>query len=63
VSGEVAFTILVDIAADDTWLPYATVHVPAGQVVRHDFPGGYSAHWVRLKADRPCKATAMFDYQ
>jgi hypothetical protein len=62
-SGEVAFTILVDVAANDTWMPYATIRVPAGQVTTHNFPDGYSAHWVRLKADRRCKATAMFDYQ
>jgi len=61
--GEVNFTVLVDVAADDTWLPYATLRVPAGQTVTHEFPEGYSAHWVRLKADRACRATATFTYR
>lgn len=62
-AGEVTFTILVDVAADDTWLPYATLRVPAGQTVTHVFPDGYAAHWVRLKADRACRATATFTYR
>ncbi len=60
--GDASFTILVDVAADGQWLPYATVSVPAGRTVTHEFPAGYSAHWVRLKADRACKATATFIY-
>lgn len=59
---EIAFTILVDVAANDTWFPYATIRVPPGQTVTHAFPRGYSAHWVRLKTDRPCRATALFAY-
>jgi hypothetical protein len=62
-AGEVAFTILVDVAADGTWLPYQTVRVPAGQTITHVFPDGYAAHWVRLEVDRPCKATATFRYE
>lgn len=26
-------------------------------------PAGYSAHWVRLTANRPCKASATFTYE
>jgi len=59
---EIAFTILVDVAADNTWFPYATIRVPPGETVAHVFPWGYSAHWVRLKADRACRASAVFVY-
>lgn len=44
------------------WLPLATVEVPAGQTVVHRFPAGLSAHWVRLKTDCECAATAVFTY-
>ena len=61
--GEVNFSILVDVAANDRWLPYSTIRVPAGQTVTHTFPAGYSAHWVRVSVDKKCKATAMFTYE
>jgi hypothetical protein len=61
-AGDVNITILVDVAANDTWFAYRTLRVPAEQTVTHVFPSGYSAHWVRLKTDRACKATALFNY-
>lgn len=59
----VAITILVDPAGDNTWHPYQTLSVPAGQTLTHEFTVGYSAHWVRLKADHACKATGQFKYE
>ena len=59
----VTITVEVDPAGDGGWLPAATLTVPPGETVRHDFPAGYSAHWVRLTADRPCTATATFIYE
>ena len=58
----VQFTIEVDFLANGTWHAYQTVTVPAGQTVTHAFPDGFSAHWVRVKADSDCKATAWFVY-
>lgn len=58
----VTFTMEVDFAADNSWSPYAQFIVPAGQVVRHVFPDGYSAHWVRLKSDTTTTVTAQFTY-
>jgi hypothetical protein len=60
---DVRFTIEVDPAATGAWHPYATVAVPAGKTVTHEFPAAYSAHWVRVKADAACKATAWFTYE
>jgi hypothetical protein len=60
---DVTFTIQVDVAADGTWLPYATIRVPPGPTVTHAFPEGYSAHWVRAQTDRACRATVMFTYK
>jgi hypothetical protein len=60
--GEVRFTTEVDFLADGTWHTYETIAVPAGKTVTHTFPAGFAAHWVRVKADADCKATAHFLY-
>lgn len=62
-SGNVNFTIEVDVTADGTWHVYDTISVPAFRNVRHEFPHGYSAHWVRVRADQHCRATARFIYE
>ena len=59
----VTFTIEVDYMADHTWHVYDRIAVPAGETVRHDFPEGFSAHWVRVTVDRDCHATAWFVYK
>jgi hypothetical protein len=59
---DVRFTIEVDFLADGTWHAYETVTVPAGKTVTHAFPAGFAAHWVRVKADAECTATAWFVY-
>jgi hypothetical protein len=61
-ASSVTFTVEVDFAADNTWSPYAQITVSAGQTVRHVFPEGYSAHWVRVKTDTTTTATAQFTY-
>ncbi|HEX2970932.1 MAG TPA: hypothetical protein VHP11_01295, partial [Tepidisphaeraceae bacterium] len=61
-TGEVKFAIEVDFAADGSWHLYDTISVPAKQTIRHVFPAGFSAHWVRVKANKDCQATAKFVY-
>ncbi len=58
----VTFAIEVDFAADNTWSEYARFTVQPGQTLRHIFPDGYSAHWVRVKADATTTATAQLNY-
>jgi hypothetical protein len=58
----VTFSVEVDFAADNTWSEYARFTIGPGQTLRHVFPDGYSAHWVRLKADTTTRATAQFTY-
>lgn len=60
--GEVLFQVEVD-TDHHGWHPYQAIRVPAGQTVTHAFPEGYSAHWVRFRVDRPCRATAMLTYE
>jgi hypothetical protein len=56
-------TFSVEINFDHRyWRPYETLCVPPGKTVTHGFPDGFHAHWVRIKVDRACKATAWFTY-
>ena len=42
---------------------YKTFEVKKGEKLEYKFPEGFSAHWVQVKADKSCKATAWFKYQ
>lgn len=44
------------------WHLYKTFDVTAGRAVVHQFPDGYSAHWIRAIADKDIKATVQFVY-
>ncbi|MBN2507942.1 MAG: hypothetical protein JXQ71_14750 [Verrucomicrobia bacterium] len=58
----VTFTVEVDVAACATWRTYARFTVQPGQTLKHLFPEGYSAHWVRLQTDASATASAIFTY-
>jgi len=58
----VVFTVEVDFAANGEWSEYLKLVVEPGQTAYHRFPAGYSAHWVRLKANRATRASALFTY-
>lgn len=58
----VTFTVEVDIVGDGEWKPYQRITVPAGDYSHHEFPDAFSAHWLRVTADRDCAATAFFIY-
>jgi len=60
---DVRLAIEVDFTGDGTWHVYRSIPVPPGRGAVHTFPPGFSAHWVRLKADRDCRATAWFVYE
>jgi len=36
--------------------------MPANSYIHHEFPDGFSAHWVRASIDKSWKATAYFIY-
>jgi hypothetical protein len=59
----VNFRIEVDFLANGTWHEYATLAVQPGEPLRHAFPAGFGAHWVRVTADAEVKATAIFHYE
>ncbi len=45
------------------WKMYKTIRVPAGQTIRHTFPAGYNAHWIRAVSDKDCTATVWMKYE
>lgn len=58
----VQFTLEVDFLGNGRWYTYDTFEIPAGGYVHHEFPQGFSAHWVRMTADKECTATVYFTY-
>jgi hypothetical protein len=59
----VAFDIEVDVLGNGTWSVYNSLTVPAGGAVNHVFEDGFSAHWIRIRANKDCTATAHFHYR
>ncbi len=58
----VAFSIEVDFMGTGVWKTYDVLEVGANGYTHHEFPGAFGAHWVRIRADRDCTATAQFHY-
>ena len=58
----VTFTIEVDFLGTGTWVTYDVIEVTTDGYAHHEFPDGFSAHWVRVKPDRNCRATVYFYY-
>lgn len=58
----VGFTVEVDFLGNGSWKKYEVFELPANDYHHHEFPDGFSAHWVRITADRDCTATAYFIY-
>ncbi|MFN0121111.1 MAG: hypothetical protein ACKV2V_11490 [Blastocatellia bacterium] len=58
----VTFRLEVDFLGDGTWAPYDNLTVPAHGYRHHEFPAGFSAHWVRVTASANCNATVTLIY-
>lgn len=58
----VDFRIEIDFLGTQIWQTYQTVRVPANGYAHHEFPPGFSAHWVRVIANATCTATSQFIY-
>ena len=58
----VSFRIEVDALGNGSWRLYKLVRVSPKGYACHVFPEGFSAHWVRVAADKACTATAQFVY-
>lgn len=58
----VEFTLEADFLGDGSFGTGERIVVAPGEHRTHVFPAGFSAHWVRLVADRDCTVTAQFVY-
>ena len=61
-TGPVTFIVEVDFLGIQAWKTYQEITVPASGYVHHEFPIGFSAHWVRVTLDNSCSASAYFHY-
>jgi hypothetical protein len=57
-----AVDVEVDFLGDGSWHPYARLDLDAGGYAHHEFPSGFSAHWVRLVPGAATTLTAQFAY-
>ncbi len=59
----VTFKIEVDFLGNGTMKEYKRITVqPDTGYAHHEFPDGFSAHWVRVSTDTDCTATVYFMY-
>jgi hypothetical protein len=58
----VTFRLEVDINGKGLWKTYGTFNVKPDESLEHTFPEGFSAYWVRVRANSDCQATAWFTY-
>jgi predicted aminopeptidase len=58
----VSFRVEVDFLGTGRWQRYAELPVEAGGYAHHEFPAGFSAHWVRVVPGQDCRASAQLVY-
>ncbi len=58
----ISFTVEIDFVGDGSWKTYGTFSVSKNGYMHHEFPDGFSAHWIRMRADKDCTATAYLIY-
>lgn len=58
----VEMTIETDFMGNGDFKVFKKIKVEPGEYIHYEFPESYSAHWMRLSADKSCNATAMVIY-
>ena len=61
-NGDTTIALEVDIDGTGLWVSYQSFGVAAGQTVRHTFPDGFSAYWVRSVSSHDTEASVIFEY-
>jgi hypothetical protein len=62
-NGDTTISLEVDIDGTGLWVPYEAFRVAAGQTVRHTFPDGFGAYWVRSVSSHDTEASVIFEYE
>ncbi|MEA1878986.1 MAG: hypothetical protein U9N86_19245 [Bacteroidota bacterium] len=58
----VTFELLADFVGEGEFRLIQVIQVNSGEGATVEFEEGFSANWVRIRADRKCRATAWFTY-
>ena len=58
----VTFELLADFVGDGVFRGFRLIQVNSGEGASVEFEEGFSANWIRLRADKECRATAWFTY-
>jgi hypothetical protein len=58
----ITFTLEADPVGNGPWMEYKTFRVEPGKTIAFDFPKDFAARWVRFKADKPCAASTLLEY-
>lgn len=61
--GATTVRVEVDFLGDGSFAPYARIELAPGEYVHHDFPPGFSAHWVRIVPLTAGTLTAHFHFR
>ena len=59
----VKIKVEVDLSGTGIWVLYREFNVKPGEPTKHTFPKAFSAYWVRVSANKPTMATALFNYE
>ncbi len=58
----VDFVIQTDFTGNGDFQNFKTISVKPGEYVHYEFPDSYSAIWMRIVAEKSCKATVIINY-
>ncbi len=56
-------TLQIDLDGNGLWVKYKSFSIPSGAPLRHEFPDGFSACWVRAVCNTDTSATVQFEYR
>ncbi|MGH2624703.1 MAG: hypothetical protein ACRDE7_13625, partial [Sphingobacterium sp.] len=59
----VTFQIEMDPSGNGEWVNYKKITVASGENLTYTFPKGTEARWIRFSANKPCKASAILNYE
>ncbi|MCS7469992.1 hypothetical protein NZK35_25360 [Stieleria sp. ICT_E10.1] len=62
-SKPVRITLQIDLDGNGRWVNHHRFDVPVGEPLRHEFPKGFSACWIRAVCNTETSATVQFDYR
>ena len=60
---DATLTAEIDLSGDGKWVTYQSFPVKAGTPLKHDFPNGFSAYWIRFKSDKEATVGAHLEYR